>query len=42
MAQDDNSRAVIPQMQSALSGPCWRAVAEGFNVTAYERVCAEE
>jgi hypothetical protein len=42
MAQDDSSRAVLPAMQAALAGPCWRAVAEGFNVTAYERVCSEE
>jgi hypothetical protein len=42
MAQDDSSRVVIPQVQAALSGPCWRAVAEGFNVTAYQRVCAKE
>ena len=42
MAQDDTSRAAIATMTAALSGPCWRAAAEGFNVTAYERICSGE
>jgi Dolichyl-phosphate-mannose-protein mannosyltransferase len=41
-AQDASSRATVPRMQAALTTPCWRAVAEGYNVTAYERICAGE
>ena len=42
MAQDEASRTAIATMAASLSGPCWRTGAEGFNVTAYERVCAGE
>jgi hypothetical protein len=42
LAQDDASRAAMPVMRAALASPCWRIVAEGSNVAAYERVCPEE
>ncbi len=39
LAQDESSRATLPAMQTALAGPCWRRIAGGFNVVAFDRVC---
>jgi Dolichyl-phosphate-mannose-protein mannosyltransferase len=42
LAQDDASRAALPAMRAALSGPCWRRIADGFNLAAYDKVCDED
>ncbi len=42
LGQDADSRATLPVMRDAFAAPCWRAVGEGFNVIAFERICAEE
>ena len=39
LAQDDASRATLPAMRAAVSGPCWRRIADGFNVAAFDRIC---
>jgi hypothetical protein len=39
LAQDDASRATLPLMRAAVSGPCWRRSADGFNVVAFDRIC---
>lgn len=39
IAQDDASRATIPQMFQALTDRCWRRAEHGFNVVAFERIC---
>jgi Dolichyl-phosphate-mannose-protein mannosyltransferase len=39
LAQDDTSRATLPAMRAAFAGPCWRQVADGFNVVAFDRIC---
>ncbi len=39
MAQDDASRATLPAMRAAVSGPCWRRSADGFNVVAFDNIC---
>ncbi len=41
LAQDASSRATLPVMRAALADPCWREVAEGINVLAFDRVCVE-
>ncbi len=41
LAQDASSRATLPVMRAALADPCWRPVAEGYNVLAFDRVCVE-
>ena len=40
LAQDDASRATLPAMRAAVAGPCWRRIADGFNVVAFDRICA--
>jgi 4-amino-4-deoxy-L-arabinose transferase-like glycosyltransferase len=40
--QDDDSRATLPVMRQAFADPCWRAAGDGFNVIAFESVCAVE
>jgi hypothetical protein len=40
LAQDASSRATLPSMRAAFDDPCWRLVGEGFNVVAYEHMCA--
>ncbi|HEY7578924.1 MAG TPA: glycosyltransferase family 39 protein [Acetobacteraceae bacterium] len=40
LAQDASSRATLPSMRAAVGGPCWRLTGEGFNVLAYEHICA--
>ncbi len=42
LAQDDASRATLPAMRAAVSGPCWRRIADGFNVVAFDRICPGE
>jgi hypothetical protein len=42
LVQDADSHAAVPIMKAALAGPCWHPVAEGFNVIAYDRLCAGE
>jgi hypothetical protein len=42
LAQDASSRDTIPKLRAVLTASCWRRVAEGFNVVAYDRVCAAE
>jgi hypothetical protein len=42
LAQDASSRATVPLMRAALADPCWRPVAEGFNVLAFDRLCVEQ
>lgn len=42
LAQDTASRATLPTMSAAFATPCWRHVADGFNVIAFERICARE
>ncbi len=37
---DADSRAEVQEMRAAFANPCWRPVAEGFNVVAYDRLCA--
>jgi 4-amino-4-deoxy-L-arabinose transferase-like glycosyltransferase len=37
---DTDSRAQVRDMRAAFANPCWRRAAEGFNVIAYDRVCA--
>jgi len=39
LAQDDASRATLPAMRAAVAGPCWRRIAGGFNVVAFDRIC---
>ena len=39
LAQDDASRATLPAMRAALAGPCWRRIADGSNVAAFDRIC---
>lgn len=39
LAQDDASRAAIPVMRAATQGTCWRRAVQGFNVTAFDRLC---
>jgi hypothetical protein len=41
LAQDASSRATLPVMRAALADPCWRPVAEGYNVLVFNRVCVE-
>ncbi len=41
LAQDAASRAALPVMRAALADPCWRQVAAGVNVLAFDRVCPE-
>jgi hypothetical protein len=42
LGQDSDSRATLPHMRAAFDNPCWRAVGQGFNVLAFERICGEE
>ena len=39
LAEDDASRATLPAMRAAFAGPCWRPIADGFNVVAFDRIC---
>jgi hypothetical protein len=39
LAQDDASRATLPIMRAAVAGSCWRQIADGFNVVAFDRIC---
>jgi hypothetical protein len=41
LTQDASSRATVPVMRAALADPCWRPIAEGFEMLAFDRVCAE-
>ncbi|HVC61923.1 MAG TPA: glycosyltransferase family 39 protein [Acetobacteraceae bacterium] len=40
LAQDESSRDTLPVMRAAIAGPCWRQTAGGFNVLAFDRICA--
>ncbi len=42
LGQDAASRATLPLMRAAFADSCWRAAGDGFNVLAFDRVCAEE
>jgi hypothetical protein len=42
LGQDETSRATLSVMRQAFADPCWRAAGEGFNVLAFDRLCAEE
>ena len=42
LGQDATSRAILPVMRQAFTDPCWRMLAEGFNVLAFHRTCGEE
>ena len=42
LGQDDDSRATLPIMRQAFADPCWRAAGTGFDVVAFELVCAAE
>ncbi|HTI84514.1 MAG TPA: glycosyltransferase family 39 protein [Acetobacteraceae bacterium] len=42
LGQDSDSRATLPHMRAAFDNPCWRAVGQGFNVLAFERIRGEE
>ena len=42
MAQDDASRATLPVLLATFAPPCWRQVADGFNVRAYDSACGVE
>lgn len=42
LGQDAASRATLPRMRQAFTGPCWHAVGEGFNVLAFDRICGDE
>jgi hypothetical protein len=39
LAQDDASRAAIPVMLAAVSGPCWRMVESRSIVAAFDHAC---
>ena len=41
LAQDDDSRAIIPILRATFTTPCWHRIGEGFNVIAFDRVCDE-
>ena len=42
LGQDAKSRATLPLMQQAFTDRCWVAVAEGYNVLAFDRLHQEE
>jgi hypothetical protein len=42
LGQDAASRATLPLMRAAVSGPCWRPAGNGFNVAAFQRICDPE
>jgi hypothetical protein len=42
LGQDAKSRATLSLMQQAFADRCWGAVAEGFNVLAFDRLHQEE
>lgn len=39
LAQDADSRDTLARLSEIFAGPCWRRVAGGSNVAAYERTC---
>ncbi len=39
LAQDADSRSTVAWLPGIFRAPCWRQVAEGFNVAAYQRIC---
>lgn len=42
LGQDADSRTTVLHMRAAFDNPCWRAVGQGSNVLALERICGEE
>jgi uncharacterized membrane protein len=42
IAQDAASRTTVAAMQAAFATPCWRRIADRFNVTTFERICDGE
>ena len=42
LAQDEASRATLPTMSAAFATPCWRRIADGFNVVTFEHTCEGE
>lgn len=41
LAQDTSSRATLITIRKTFATSCWRLAAQGFNVVAYDSVCAE-
>ncbi len=39
LAQDAASRAALPHMLAALTGPCWQQIAAGPHAVAFRRIC---
>ncbi|MEJ0016579.1 MAG: glycosyltransferase family 39 protein [Acetobacteraceae bacterium] len=42
LGQDETSRATLPVLQAAFTGPCWRVAGQGTHVLAVRRVCDAE
>ncbi len=39
LEQDDSSRLAVADARMVLAGPCWRLIAEGFDLSVHERHC---